>query len=163
EADCKRSTALLAHEYQRLLSADSERDHKAGGILERAGGIRVNNRERPTVRAVQEDKHPLARSESVSRERHAIVRLESVTCEFDGGVELQHQEVRCDKGLALGTDKEKRVVPDGTEGHLKLALAETTAAVRLECRDGLPAKRVPIHLHGLAGGEAMQCQHQCIT
>src|SRR5262249_20114546 len=72
-------------------------------------------------------------------------------------------EVCCDKGLALGTNKEKRVIPDGAKGHLKLSLADTTGAVRLERRDGLPAKRVPIHLHGLVGGEAMQCKHQYIA
>src|SRR5262249_18521892 len=130
---------------------------------ERSGSIRVNNSERLTVRAVQEDKYPLARSESSSRVRHDIVRPEGVTGELDGGIELQHQEARCDEGLTLGTDKEKCVVPDGPEGHLKLALAKTTAAVRLECCDGLPAKGVPIHFHGLTRGEAMQRQHQYIA
>src|SRR5262249_26646189 len=157
EADCVRGAALLAHEYQCLLPTDGERYHEARGILERAGSIRVNNSERLTVRGVQEDKHALARSESGSRERHGIVCPEGVTCELDGGIELQHQEGRSDHGLTRCTDKKKRVVPDGAKGHLKLALANATAAIRLERRDGLTGERIPIHLHALPWSEAVQC------
>ena len=158
--DCKgdrvRGTALLTHEDQRLLPFEDVRNHEAGSILEGAITVSRHDGKRLTCCAVQKDKHRLTWAESLAGERDKIVRLEGVVGELDRRIEIEHEEVRCDKRVALCADEEERVIADRAIRHMKLALADAAATIRLERSKGLTTQGVPIHVDGLHRSETIQ-------